>query len=63
MSKNVEIKKDDDSGEYYFDFEDIKCLFEDPSLIDQYSMEQREDGSVILEFFDKNNNKIYPKKV
>jgi hypothetical protein len=62
MSKVVEVKKDEESGEYYFDFEDLKSLFEDPSLIEEYSMEWRDDGSVVLEFFDKDGNKIFPKK-
>ena len=46
------IKKDEDTGEYYFDVNDLRDLFEDASIIDQYSMETRDDGSIIIEFFD-----------
>ena len=63
MSKTVVIKKDEETGEYYFDMKDLEDLFEDASIIDQYSMEWRDDESVVLEFFDKDNNKIIPKKV
>lgn len=63
MSKTVIVKKDEEADEYYFDMKDLEDLFEDASLIDQYSMEWRDDGSVVLEFFDKDNNKIIPKKI
>jgi hypothetical protein len=63
MSKTVVIKKDEETQEYYFDMKDLEDLFPDPSLIDQYSMEWRDDGSILLEFFDKDNNKILPNKV
>ncbi len=63
MTKTVIIKKDDSTGEYYFDVNDLRDLFEDASIIDQYSMETRDDGSIILEFFDKDNNKVIPKEV
>lgn len=62
MSKTIEIKKDEESGEYYFDFNDLKDLFEDSSIVDQYSLEWKDDGSVVMEFFDKDGNKILPKK-
>ena len=63
MTKTVIIKKDEDTGEYYFDVNDLRDLFEDASIIDQYSMETRDDGSIIIEFFDKDNNKVIPKEV
>lgn len=62
MSKTIEVKKDEESGEYYFDFNDLKDLFEDSSIVDQYSLEWKDDGSVVMEFFDKDGNKILPKK-
>lgn len=62
MSKSIQVKKDEDSGEYYFDFDDLKDLFEDPSIVDQYSLEWKDDGSVIMEFFDKDGNKIIVNK-
>lgn len=63
MSKTVLIKKDEETGEYYFDVTDLSDLFDDVSLVDSYSLETKEDGSIILEFFDKDNNKVIPKKV
>jgi len=62
MSKTVLIKKDEESGEYYFDVTDLADLFEDVSLVDSYSLETKEDGSMVLEFFDKDGNKIHPTK-
>jgi hypothetical protein len=62
MSKTIEVKKDEESGEYYFDFNDLMDLFDEPDLVDSYSMETRDDGSVVIEFFDKNNNKIFPNR-
>lgn len=63
MSKTVLVKKDEETGEYYFDVTDLSDLFEDVSIVDSYSLETKDDGSIILEFFDKDNNKITPKKV
>jgi hypothetical protein len=59
---NVSIKKDEESGEHYIDFEDLKHMFEDPSKVAYYSMEFLEDNSIALEFFDENEEKVYPKK-
>lgn len=63
MSKTVIVKKDEDSGEYYFDISEISDLFEDFSLIDSYSIEQLDDGSIIVEFYDVDGNKVIPSKV
>lgn len=62
MSKTVLIKKDEETGEYYFDVTDLSDLFDDVSIVDSYSLETKDDGTMILEFFDKDNNKIIPKK-
>lgn len=62
MSKTVIIKKDEETGEYYFDVTDLSDLFEDVSIVDSYSLETKDDGTMVLEFFDKDNNKIIPKK-
>lgn len=62
MSKSIQVKKDEESGEYYLDFDDLKDLFEDSSIVDQYSLEWKDDGSVIMEFFDKDGNKIIVNK-
>lgn len=63
MSKTVLIKKDEETGEYYFDVTDLSDLFDDVSVVDSYSLETKDDGTMVLEFFDKDNNKIVPKKV
>lgn len=52
------IKVDEETGESYIDFEDLKCLFDDPSVVDSYTMDSRDDGSILLEFFDKDGNVI-----
>ena len=62
MSKTIEVKKDEESGEYYLDFNDLMELFDEPELVDSYSIETRDDDSMVLEFFDKNNNKIFPSR-
>ncbi len=56
----IQIKKDEESGEYYFDLEDIKDII-DISLIETYNLEKREDESFAITFYDKDQNKIMPK--
>lgn len=63
MSKTISVKKDEESGEYYFDFEDLKDMFTNPDLVDSYSIETRDDGSIVLEFFDKDENRVVPDKI
>lgn len=63
MSKTILVKKDEESGEYYFDITELSDLFEDSSIIDTYSVETNDDGSIIVEFFDKDGNKVTPIKV
>lgn len=63
MAKTVVVKKDEETGEYYFDITELSDLFDDVSVIDTYSIEMKDDNSIVVEFFDKDNNKIVPKKV
>jgi hypothetical protein len=63
MSKIIPVKKDENTGEYYFDVTDVSDLFEDASIVDTYSLETRDDGTIILEFFDKDGNKVVPTKI
>lgn len=58
---NITVKKDENTGEYYIDVNDLVDLFEDVSQIEYYTMDEKEDGSLLLEFFDKQNNNIKPK--
>lgn len=59
---SVKIKKDEETGEYYIDIEDLKELFEDISVIDSYVFEELEDGEFSLQFYDKDENIVYPVK-
>jgi hypothetical protein len=59
---NASIKKDEESGEHYIDFEDLKHMFEDPSKVVYYSIEMLEGNNIALQFFDENEEAVYPKK-
>jgi hypothetical protein len=63
MSKPISIKKDEETGEFYLDFEELKDMFENPDSVDSYSIETREDDSIVLEFFDKDGNRVVPSKL
>lgn len=56
----VQIKKDEESGEYYFDLEELKDII-DISLIETYNLEKKEDESFAITFYDKDQNQIIPK--
>lgn len=54
----INIKKDEESQEHYIDFEDLKPMFDDPSLVDSYSIEHLDNGNIVLSFFDEDGNLI-----
>ena len=56
------IKKDEETGERYIDFEDLMSMFEDPSEVAYYSVEVLEDNTIAIQFFDENEEVVYPKK-
>lgn len=58
---NLKIKKDEETGEHYLDINDLSDLFDDISSIEYYTIEERDDNSIAISFFDENNNKVYPK--
>ena len=60
---NLNIKKDPESGDYYIDLYDLQDYFHDISIIEYYELEELEDGSISLRFFDKNNNVVFPKEL
>jgi hypothetical protein len=62
MAKTVVVKKDEETGEYYFDITELSDLFDDISIIDTYSIEMRDDKSIVVEFFDKDGKKVIPSK-
>jgi hypothetical protein len=41
---------------------DMADLFEDVEVVESYKLEWKDDGSVLMEFFDKDGNKVFPKK-
>lgn len=62
MTKTIQVKKDEESGEFYIDTDQLADLFEDVNIVDSYKFESLEDGSFSLQFFDKDNNVVYPIK-
>ena len=58
----ITIKKDEESQEHYIDFEDLKPMFDDPSLVDSYSIEHLDDGNIALSFFDEDGNLVPMRK-
>lgn len=56
--KNIEIKKDPDTNEFYLDMSDIYDYFEDPSLVVGYELVELEGGALSLKFFDKDGNHL-----
>lgn len=62
MSSKITIKKDEETGECFIDFEEIKHYFEDPTIVEYYSLEELDDGGFTIQFFDKDNNIVYPSK-
>ena len=59
---NFTVKKDEETGEYYIDFEDLKYLFKDPSQVVYYSIDELDNGEISLQFFDEYENLIEPIK-
>jgi hypothetical protein len=57
---NIKVKKDEQTGELYIDFSDIADMFEDPSIVEYYTVEESGGSSIVLEFFDKDKNPILP---
>ena len=62
MKNGVKIKKDKDSGDHYIDIYDLVDLFEDIDLVESYKFEWKDDGYILMEFFDKDDNRVFPKK-
>jgi len=60
--RSIEIKKDEESGDYFIDFDKISDMFEHPDEVVSYKLEFRDDNSVAISFFDKDDNIVYPIK-
>jgi hypothetical protein len=57
----VTIQKNEESGEYYFDINELKDIL-DISKIDTYNIESLETGAFAITFYDVDKNQIMPKK-
>jgi hypothetical protein len=55
---NLPIKKDESSGEFYIDILDLEKIFDNTSEIEYYTLEENEDQVLVLNFFNKNNEKV-----
>jgi hypothetical protein len=61
--QTVSIKKDEKTGESYFDLDEISHLFEDPKAISYYEIQELDKGSISIVFYDSNKNVIPVKKL
>jgi hypothetical protein len=55
---HFKVKKDQETNQFYIDWEDLKDMFDSPDLVNSYKLEWLEDGSVAMEFFDIDGNKV-----
>lgn len=55
---NIPIKKDESSGEFYIDILDLEKIFDNTSEIEYYTVEEVENQALMLNFFNKNNEKV-----
>lgn len=57
----IEVKKDEESGEHYFDVQDFAEYY-DISKIDSYKYEILENDDLALTFYDRDGNILKPIK-
>jgi len=57
----VQIKKDESSGESYLDIEDFKDIV-DIKKVEYYSLDFTDHGDLIVTFFNKKKKVVKPKK-
>lgn len=62
VMKNIQIKKDPDTDEFYLDMQDIHDYFEDPSIVAGYELLELEGGALSIKFYDKDGNHLKLKK-
>lgn len=56
----IQIKKSDD-GEHYIDINDFKDIV-DIDKVGYYNLESRDDGSLMVTFYDDDKNVIKPRE-
>jgi hypothetical protein len=55
---NIKVKKDEESGEYYLDVNDLLPYFDDINQISYYTITELSEGQLMIAFFDENDNKV-----
>jgi hypothetical protein len=58
----VQLKKDEETGESYFDLDDIAHFFEDPKSISYYELKELENNQISIIFYDEQKN-VIPLKI
>lgn len=61
--QTISIKKDEQTGESYFDLDEIAHLFENPKSISYYEITELEDEQLSIVFYDSEKNVIPIKKI
>jgi hypothetical protein len=55
---SIKVKKDEESGEYYLDINDLAPYFDDINQISYYTITELSEGQLMVAFFDENDNKV-----
>jgi len=55
---NIPMKIDSETNEFYIDIADLEKIFDNTSEIEYYTIDETEDKVIVLEFFNKNNEKV-----
>lgn len=58
---SVNVKKDETTGEYYIDINDLSEYFDDISKLSYYTIAELENGVLQIEFFEEDDKKVIPK--
>lgn len=63
MKVAITLKKDEETGELYIDMNDLVDCFDDISIIDGYEIEELEDNTIAIRFYDVRGNVVNPRKI
>lgn len=61
MRKEIKVKEDPKTGDCYLDIKDFSDVV-DITKVDKYKFSDAKDGSLVITFYDKDGNVVYPKK-